>query len=504
MEERTALADLIRRARRRLYLQLAAHALGDACAIFLGGATLALLAGTAILGLPFFVLLIVASSCFAGWRARAGIGSPYQTAQKLDRRLSLPDPLSTALYFSDHPARPEQAGIVSRQRKEAEQAALSADVAYAFPFAASRGLYASGALLFAATGLFFLRFGINHRLELNTPLVHLAFGSGATPAADPPAARKRLADRRALNIPGLPPAPWDTAALDNHKAGENMLQASGTQESPGQGEAKQSSLSSEAGNVKNEKSGTKSGDGSSPGESGSPQDPANAAPSDNQDAQQSSSNPAGSQSLGNSRGLMDRMKDAMSDLLSTLKPNSNKQESSQAKGGGASQAGAQRQASSNSGQTPSNAERSAQDANAQGEAGAQSGQKTEAASKGRAGDSASAHNNSPDAKSGVGSQDGNKDSKYAEQLAAMGKISELIGKRSANITGEVMVEVASGNQQLKTQYSSRSAAHSDGGGEIGRDEVPLAYQQYVQQYFEEIRKSPPPRSPHSGAPGAAQ
>ena len=42
MEERTALADLIRRARRRLYLQLAAHALGDACAIFLGGATLAL------------------------------------------------------------------------------------------------------------------------------------------------------------------------------------------------------------------------------------------------------------------------------------------------------------------------------------------------------------------------------------------------------------------------------------------------------------------------------
>ena len=205
MEERTALADLIRRARRRLYLQLAAHALGDACAIFLGGATLALIAGTAILGLPFFVLLIVASSCFAGWRARAGIGSPYQTAQKLDRRLSLPDPLSTALYFSDHPARPEQAGIVSRQRKEAEQAARSADVAYAFPFAASRGLYASGALLFAATGLFFLRFGINHRLELNTPLVHLAFGSGATPAADPPAARKRLADRRALNIPGLPP-----------------------------------------------------------------------------------------------------------------------------------------------------------------------------------------------------------------------------------------------------------------------------------------------------------
>ena len=34
------------------------------------------------------------------------------------------------------------------------------------------------------------------------------------------------------------------------------------------------------------------------------------------------------------------------------------------------------------------------------------------------------------------------------------------------------------------------AAHADTGGEISRDEVPLAYQQYVQQYFEEIRKLP--------------
>ena len=72
----------------------------------------------------------------------------------------------------------------------------------------------------------------------------------------------------------------------------------------------------------------------------------------------------------------------------------------------------------------------------------------------------------------------------------MGKISEIIGKRAASVTGEVMVEVASGKQQLKTQYSDRKAAHAEAGGEINRDEVPLAYQQYVQQYFEEIRKLP--------------
>ena len=36
----------------------------------------------------------------------------------------------------------------------------------------------------------------------------------------------------------------------------------------------------------------------------------------------------------------------------------------------------------------------------------------------------------------------------------------------------------------------KRAAHTEAGGEINRDEVPLAYQQYVQQYFEEIRKLP--------------
>jgi len=35
----------------------------------------------------------------------------------------------------------------------------------------------------------------------------------------------------------------------------------------------------------------------------------------------------------------------------------------------------------------------------------------------------------------------------------MGKINATIGKRSQKVTGEVMVEVASGNQQLRTQYS---------------------------------------------------
>jgi len=54
-----------------------------------------------------------------------------------------------------------------------------------------------------------------------------------------------------------------------------------------------------------------------------------------------------------------------------------------------------------------------------------------------------------------------------------------------------MVEVKSGTQDLKTTYSQTSAAHTDSGGQIHRDEIPLLYQPYVEQYFEQVHKAPP-------------
>jgi hypothetical protein len=88
----------------------------------------------------------------------------------------------------------------------------------------------------------------------------------------------------------------------------------------------------------------------------------------------------------------------------------------------------------------------------------------------------------------MGKQDGDKDVEQAEQLEAMGKISEIIGKRNEKLQGEIMVEVNSSKQSLRTQYSQRSAAHTESGAEIRRDEIPLDYQSYVQQYFAEVRK----------------
>lgn len=55
----------------------------------------------------------------------------------------------------------------------------------------------------------------------------------------------------------------------------------------------------------------------------------------------------------------------------------------------------------------------------------------------------------------------------------------------------------SGNQQLQTPYSQQGAAHRETAGEINRDEVPVALQAYVEQYFEQVRRqsqaAKPPR-----------
>jgi hypothetical protein len=101
-------------------------------------------------------------------------------------------------------------------------------------------------------------------------------------------------------------------------------------------------------------------------------------------------------------------------------------------------------------------------------------------------------------KSGVGKSDGSKDIEAAAQLEAMGKLSELLSKRSEKIQGEMMVEVTNTrNQQARTPYSGKSAAHADSGSELTRDEVPLHLQHYVQKYYEQVRKPQP--SPASGA-----
>ena len=77
----------------------------------------------------------------------------------------------------------------------------------------------------------------------------------------------------------------------------------------------------------------------------------------------------------------------------------------------------------------------------------------------------------------------------------MGKLSELFGRRSQNVKGEVMMEVTkSRNQGLRTPLVDRSATHAEAGGEVNRDEVPLHLQEYVQRCYERVRKPAAPEA----------
>ncbi|HWB97922.1 MAG TPA: hypothetical protein VG672_14505, partial [Bryobacteraceae bacterium] len=308
--------------------------------------------------------------------------------------------------------------------------------------------------------------------------------------------RNPLENAQGLSLPdneqktpgALDPAPdsaLDTVGdpeADNTQAVQTPGNAKSQAEAPGSQQMEEESASEAADNTQSGSGGDKSGDGQQgPGKGKNP-------------GQQSAKNESPGAS-GDKSSLLNKFRDAMSNLMSRMRPQqgngpqqaSGKQGGQQGKGqqanggqGGKNgqQPGSQQQADSQEGQASQDAQ-TAQ--NAQGKGAGQSSEEQASKQPG----------------SGIGRQDGSKDVKLAEQMAAMGKISEIIGKRSANVSGEITVEVQNSNQQLKTPYADRSTHHGESGGEINRDEVPVVLQPYVQQYFEQVRKTapnPPARS----------
>ena len=499
MGEHSALADLIGRGRRRQIAHLLIHSASFAAVLALGGSILLLVLGTQILNWYWLVLLFAGSLLAAAYRSRSQLLSRYQIAQSIDRQLGLQDALSTAFYFGEHPDRtvsPRE--FIERQRQVAEDLARSADVRQGVPFLTPRTLYVNAALVAVAFGMFGLRYGINRSLDLRPSLVRINFEGflGGREVAD----AKRIRGQRPLD--GRDPGAADTA---ESKPGDlNSADPSNTVDDSNLNNPDSGADPATKGTAKGNEPLPPGNDPLDPGGKGQTSPPLNDAGSPNaspdansQSGKQQSgskdSNPsAGS---GDNSSLAEKMRDALANLLAKLK-------SQPQQGGGksneASQAGSQsakKQGQSQDGESKSSPGQDQTDSNSEAQAqGDQQQGGSQQAAQGKSEGQSNNQPNSPDGKSGIGKQDGDKTAREAAELAAMGKISEIIGKRAANVTGEIMVEVASGKQQLKTQYSQRDASHADSGGEINRDEVPLAYQQYVQQYFAEIRKLPASKS----------
>ncbi len=495
-----ALETFLKRARQRYLANLAMDQTALAATVAMGGAILLLVLGTQILNWYWPVFLFAAGLAAGVWRIRRMTPSPYVLAQKIDRRIGSYDALSTAYYFTNGgTARARQ--LTDLQKAKADRIALETDIAYAVPIHLSRSAYLLAGVFAIAASLFAFRYGLMHTLDLSAPIANIHFNNPFS--IDP--ARKEASTKKSaiqeqfdeqLKQLGLSLEDLNSPAGDQKLATEKPVSALATPAGQIPIESNEQGQSVDSGKPNDgEPEASEGSDNAKPGTSNQPSDQENGSgTSDKQGTPQqgkqqtppsSSKNPS-----GENASMADKMRDAVANLLSKLKSpgkqsDSQQNAAQQDKGGSAKQKqdagqkGMQGQGKSQGEGQPN--------PDQQGDQEGESGDQSQSAQS-KAGDKNADKSGQQDAKSGIGKQDGDKELRDAEQLAAMGKISELLGKRAAQVTGEMTVEVPSGKQQLKTAYTQNKAVHADAGSEANRDEIPLLYQPYVQRYFEEVRK----------------
>jgi hypothetical protein len=475
--------------------------LAVALAAVFAGAILLLLIGTQILDWYWLALLFALSFGYGLWTVLRRAPSQYQIAQLIDARLHLYDAVSTAFHFAnaDEPISDE---VREAQARQAQEAAASADVRTALPYEWPKFTLWTAGLALAALSLFGIRYLITQSLDTKPSLVAMAFENFFTPSPDRQVEQARNQKKRPLDPDleklgvqvndsetqrnDLDPGNDATNIVDTPEVNNPDSNADGkskakTQQVDVKAQGKENGdEEGEKGKDNADSKGKENGDeGNSSGEKNAP------------DAKNQQQDKKGDQK-GDESSLLDKMKDAMANMLNKLKMDGQQQKQQQAQNSKeGQQSGKGQQKSDDKGQQDKNGqqqggqgEQKEQNAQAQG----QQGQKQENA-QGKGGEQGK-QPQSPDAKSGIGKSDGNKDVEEAENVRAMGKISEILGKRQKDVTGEMMIEVSSGKQQLKTSYSNQSVTHKEAGGEINRDEVPLIYQQYVEKYFDQIHAAP--------------
>jgi hypothetical protein len=457
----------------------------------MGGVAVLLLLGTQILDWRWLLVLLGASLGLGfHWVARS-LPSPYRAAQAVDRSLALEDTLSTAFFYSRMTnGRRFSEEMRAAQLAAAEQLSNQVDVRRAIPLHAPRSLYVMAGLATVASSLFALRYGISRSLDLQASLPRIVLDAFRLPGEREARSQRPEKKQRLQEL--LKQFGW---SLDEQGAGKDTIPGmaldaadkSVAATDPQDGVPKPLQAAIEEARTGDPLEGSEGA-----GEDGT----GDRLVSDEGDSGRSDqSNPAAARkqppnSSGENDSLLEKFREAMANLLSRLKTQPKTGDSQASATAQARQDSAQAQqgmgqkSSAGQGRQPSDGlPNSASQGNEEFE-----GLQKASNGPGKRGGEDSDLQAAKEGRSGIGKEDGSKALREAEQLAAMGKITEIFGKRSQNLTGEVMIEVPSGKQQLRTAYSQQEAPHAEAGGEIHRDEIPLAYQRYVQQYFEEIRK----------------
>ena len=350
------------------------------------------------------------------------------------------------------------------------------------PYSLPRGLYAIAVLALVAGSLFGLRYGLLGHLDLHPPLAHMIaqqFGWKEKPQV-------AKNERKPARVPEQQDDPG--ASVNDPDQSQQMQPDTGNTD----GSEQSNDSSAEKGDASkgdNKKDGNRAnqqasdGDQEAQAESNPSQSGEKAGDqSGKQESKQAQSGKPDQQNSGENSSLMNKAKDMLQNLLSSLKPPSTNPGQQQNDPNNQSK-GQQKQQSDKNGQQKSAGQKSEQ---SEGQQGEQSQEPQDQSQQGNGKNDSQQATKQPG--SGAGNQDGDKRIKQAEDQAAMGKITEILGKRSANLTGEATIEVQNTSQTLKTAYAPGTAQHGQSGGEINRDEIPVAMEPFVQEYFKQARK----------------
>ena len=405
---------------------------------------------------------------------------PYVLLQQVDRRLGLHDTLSTAFYFG----RLDEGSSHGNEARatlfaQAEELARQVDAAQAEPVRLPRSVWVLAGLVVIASSLFALRYGVRDGLDLRPPVAAAMWPRSAPEKAAPArAAEPAIVDRmrRVLERLGLASqAESEFGRLPRqaltHEGGAGGELAAAPPR-PDLSQPVPTGLSEEGSELDEGEGATvRTGDGQGG------------------DSQVGSSDLRQAWNNANS-DLLEKFREALASLLSQLKSRSTNSDSLAVESPDGTRESARADRRGEKGMPGSGRQSQGQSSTeADGEQEPDAAQSARGAT-GKSGGPDTDLQPAKEGRSGIGREDGRKETAAAEQLAAMGKLTELIGRRQATLSGEVTIEVASGTQKLRTPYTEQEVRRREAGGEVHRDEIPLIYRDYVQRYFEEIRKAP--------------
>jgi len=447
---RRSLSDLLAKARQRSFQHLLLQQLTRAAAITIACGIIILLAGTQYLS-ALWLLVVAAVALGTGvYIALRKRPSTYRIAQRIDAKLKLADTLSTAAHFIESPEAAD-ASLRESQRLQAERLAESVDLKHALPLTLPRAFYPTLALALGLAGVFLMRYAVLGSMNPQPSLVASAYNNVFGAPQEQP---KLQGSKDGGEQPGDGRNQDKEASKNNDFAGDPSANFDPATPESLKDQTKQEEKK-EQGNDPNTKGNNFNKD---------------APPDDKKEGSKESAGGKQSDKADQEPSLLNKVKDALNQMMNKMKSSPKDSDKNQKS-------------------DPTESEQqSAQEGQSQEKGDSKQSKDGKQSNNAQDGSNSSQMKSSQDTQSGMGSQEGDKTAKQAEALKAMGKISELLGKRAENVKGAVMVEVGSTKQQLKTPLGQSESTHAEAGSEIHRDEVPPIYEQFVEQYFDKIRR----------------